>query len=116
MAEEKRKFGNREMQKHYDSTRPAAKSDDGEEKGSDEHEEPDGDEQPIEDSVAEHGPAEHMEMHTHHADGHVHKSKHHDAESAHDHVGKAFGEESEPMADDGGSSAGMSSAIPTMRG
>lgn len=110
---EGRKFGNREMQKHYDSTRPAAKSDDGN-KGSG-HEEPDGDEQPIEDSVAEHGPAEHVEMHTHHSDGHVHKSKHHDAESAHEHVGKAFGEESEPMADEG-DSGGMSNAIPTMRG
>jgi hypothetical protein len=111
MAEEKRKFGNREMQKRYDESRPKEKD---EPKA---HEEPDGDEQPIEDSVAEHGPAEHVEMHTHHADGHVHKSTHHDAESAHDHVGKAF-EESEPMKDEeagamGGQHSG-GSGIPTM--
>lgn len=107
-------FGNREMEKHYKSTRgnPADKmSAEPESKGEPEQE------QPIEDSVDEHGPAEHIEMHTHHKDGHVHKSKHHDHQSAHDHVSKAFGEtqqEPEPAGD--AAEYHQPSSIPTLGG
>ena len=69
-------------------------------------------EQNIEDVVSEHGPAEHVEIHSHHKDGHVHKAKHHDSASAREHVSKAFGEEpeheAEPMPGESGDQ------IPTM--
>ncbi len=60
-------------------------------------------EQPIEDVVREHGPAEHVEIHSHHKDGHVHKSVHHHHDSAHQHISHAMGEHqqhAEPDADD----------------
>ncbi len=113
------KFGNREMQKHYDSTRgnSADRMGKQEAKAEPDHEEPDGDEQPIEDSVDEHGPAEHIEMATHHKDGHVHKSKHHDHQSAREHVSKAFGEEEQPMHEAGDADEyHQPSSIPTLGG
>lgn len=108
-------FGNKEMERHYKSTRgnPADKM-----SGETKTEEPeDREEQPIEESVDEHGPAEHIEMATHHKDGHVHKSKHHDHQSAHEHVTKAFGEQPE-MQHEAGDAAEYSqpSSIPTLGG
>ena len=104
-AKDGKNFGNMEMRNHYDRTRPEQKQ---EESGG-EHE--DG-EQNIEDVVSEHGPAEHVEIHSHHKDGHVHKAKHHDSASAREHVSKAFGEEpeheAEPMPGESGDQ------IPTM--
>lgn len=93
VAKDGKKFGNIEHGRHYDATRPGTEKTKvaEQDKGA---EEPD-----MKDVVAEHGPAEHMEMHSHHADGHVHKATHHDSHSAHEHVDKAFdeGEESEGM-------------------
>jgi len=86
-------FGNHEMGKHYDATRPEPKE---EEADKGEHEEG---EQDIQDVVSEHGPAEHVEISSHHKDGHVHKSKHHDGHSARSHVSQAFGEEPEHEAE-----------------
>jgi hypothetical protein len=120
MAEEHRKFGNREMQKRYDESRPKAEKEGKGSKDGEEHEE-----KPIEDVVSEHGPADHVEIHSHHGDGHVHKSSHHSAMEAHDHVSKAFdeegggmgeGEHHEPDGDEGEMSEGMGGgAMPTMR-
>jgi hypothetical protein len=75
-----------------------------------------GEEQPIEDVVNAHGPAEHLEIHSHHKDGHVHKSVHHHPDSAHHHVSAAMVEHeqhSEPDGDEG-KSMGMA-AIPPMQ-
>jgi hypothetical protein len=89
-----------------------------------EHAEPDGDEgmeheeQPIEESVKEHGPVEHIQMHSHHQDGHVHKSVHHDHHSAKHHIDKAFGEKDEmPAHEEGGmgEEMGGGGGIPTMK-
>jgi len=109
MAQDGKAFGNREMGKHYDSTRPKAKppSSEGQER---EEAEPDMDQ-----VVSEHGPAEHMEIHSHHGDGHVHKSKHHDSHSAHQHVAKAFGEEPQEQESPMGEQS-EPMAIPGMRG
>lgn len=108
-------FGNNAMGQRYDESRkPKAKESDG-----GEHEQEDG--ASIEDHVAEHGPADHVEIHSHHG-GKVHKSTHHDAQSAHEHVSKAFGEEpeenehQEPDGDEAESMAGEGMpAIPGMR-
>lgn len=114
-AHDGKNFGNHEMGKHYDATRPKKKAESDE--GGGEHE------QDMDGVVAEHGPAEHVEIHSHHADGHVHHATHHDAHSAHEHVSKAFdeGEESEgeheaeePEAEPVGDDGGMPS-IPGMR-
>lgn len=114
-AKDGKMFENREMGAHYDRTRPKAKESD---EGGGEHE------QDMDGVVAEHGPAEHVEIHSHHADGHVHKATHHDAHSAHEHVSKAFdeGEESEGAheADEGDEAEPMSTgggipSIPGMR-
>jgi hypothetical protein len=84
MAE--KRYENKEMQKRYEESRP---------KGGGKHkaEKDDGDdsERTIEDVVEEHGPADHVEIHSHHGD-HVHKGTHHDVEAAKEHIGKAFGE------------------------
>lgn len=89
MAEQR--FENREMQQRYDESRKSSKREDGEDHKPAE-EEADG-EPDMADVVEEHGPAKHVMIHSHHEDGHVHKSKHHDAESAHEHIAKAFDEE-----------------------
>jgi hypothetical protein len=109
-AKDGKAFGNHEMGKRYDESRPKAGPAEREMGGEEEHE------QPIEEAVEEHGPAEHVEVHVHHKDGHVHKSKHHDAESAREHVSKAFGDEGEHagMEHGGGEEAAMPSAIPGM--
>lgn len=107
------KFGNKEMERHYNSTRgnPADKMSAAPSKDEPEERE----EQPIEDSVDEHGPAESIEMSTHHKDGHVHKSKHHDPQSAHEHVTKAFGEQDEqPMEAGDAPEYHQPSSIPTL--
>ena len=113
-ARDGKNFGNHEMGKRYDSSRPK-KSDDGEKEEKDGK---GGEPEDMSDVVAEHGPAEHVVIHSHHSDGHVHKSeKHHDAESAHAHVSKAFDEEmpmSEPDGDEGGGEMAVPS-IPGMR-
>lgn len=105
-AHDGKNFGNNEMGKHYDKSRAPmaekAPTMDGEE------------EQPIEQSVQGHGPVQEIEMHSKHKDGHVHKSRHHDSKSAHDHVSKAMGEEESPEMQDQGEE--MSSSIPGMRG
>ena len=84
-------FENREMQKrHEESRKPKA------EEHEPEAENEGGSEEDMRDVVEEHGPAEHVVIHSHHSDGHVHKSgKHHDSHSAHQHVSHAFGEEPE---------------------
>jgi hypothetical protein len=107
MAE--RKFENKEMQRRYDQSRPKAED----------REEPaagDENEKSIEDVVEEHGPADHVEVTSHHGK-HKHKSEHHDAQSAKEHIDKSFGEEGagderehEPEMGDGG----MGGGIPTM--
>jgi hypothetical protein len=98
MAE--KRYENKEMQKHYESTRP---KEGGDKKTMSKmgggHEEHDS-EQNIHDVVAEHGPADHVEIHSHHG-GHVHKQKHHDAASAHAHIDAAM-----PQQEPGGASAG----------
>jgi|ERR1700722_4483250 len=77
----------------------------GKSEGSDEQ-----NEQPIEQSVQEHGPVTHMEVSSHHQDGHVHKSTHHDPMSAHHHVDTAMPQQPEP--EGGNMGAG---GIPTMK-
>jgi len=115
-AKDGKAFGNHEMGRHYDATRGNA-ADVGEKE---EPEEKDG-ETEIEDAVKEHGPAEKIEMHTHHEDGHVSKHTHHDKESAHRHVDEAMGERDdeehgEPDGDEamGGGESAMP-AIPGLR-
>ena len=110
-------FGNTEMGRHYDKTRPEG----GKERVSTHASEGAESDKDMKDVVAEHGPAERMEMHSHHPDGHVHKATHHDHESASKHVDEAFGKESEPEDMDGeheepdGDEAAMPS-IPGLRG
>jgi hypothetical protein len=62
-------------------------------------------EQPIEEVVGAHGPADEMEIHSKHRDGHVHKAKHHDAHSAHHHVDTAMPQQQEEQG--GGDMGGM---------
>jgi len=110
-ANDGKAFGNHEQGKHYDSSRS-------EPKGPKVKPEPEGEhqEENMQDVVSEHGPAEHVEIHSHHEDGHVHKSKHHDAHSARNHVSMAFGEQPEEHAEpDGDEHAAMQApSIPTM--
>jgi hypothetical protein len=82
-----RNFGNLEINRAYERSHPSASA-----TGEPSHEEPDGDEQPPEEVAQEHGPAEHVEIHSHHKDGHVHKSVHHHPDSAHHHVSAIMGE------------------------
>jgi hypothetical protein len=111
------KFGNAEMERHYNSTRgnPSDRMSQPKHKSEEKQDFPEHDEKPIEESVDEHGPAEHIEMHTHHKDGHVHKARHHDHQSAHDHVSKAFGEQPEHEAG-GAPEYDQPSSIPTLNG
>lgn len=111
------KFGNMEMQRHYDSTRgnPADRTSRHKPESEEKADFGERDEQPIEDSIDEHGPVEHIEMHTHHKDGHVHKSMHHDSHSAHEHVNKAFGEEP-PQEAGSAPEYDQPSSIPTLNG
>lgn len=111
------KFGNMEMERHYNSTRgnPADQVTP-KHKSEEKQDFPERDDQPIEDSVDEHGPAEHIEMHTHHKDGHVHKSMHHDHQSAHEHVSKAFGEEQPEHEAGEADEYNEPSSIPTLNG
>jgi hypothetical protein len=115
----RRKFQNLETQRMHENkeaSKQAAK-----------HSEPDGDEaapagdeEPIENVVDEHGPADEVEITSKHGK-HKHKSVHHDAASAKEHVSKAFGEESEPAEGEGEQGGGESyggggGGIPTMGG
>lgn len=110
-AKDGKAFGNTEQGRHYDRTRKAVtEKDEPAERA--EHAEPDGDEQPIEQSVEEHGPVEHIEMHSHHKDGHVHKSKHHDGASAHEHIEKAM---PQPQAEPEPQAMAAPAGIPGMR-
>src|SRR5271154_3738558 len=91
MAE--KRYENKEMQRHYDKTHKEGGGKKMSGMGGGEHHEPDGDEggeKDMHDVVAEHGPASHVEIHSHHEDGHVHKAKHHDAMSAHEHIDAAM--------------------------
>lgn len=104
-AKDGKNFGNHEMGKHYDSSRPAeAKAPANKESGamSESH----ADDGPQHEVVSEHGPATHTEIHgpektgdgshhvhSHHEDGHHHVSKGHDVESAHDHSEHMMGGE-----------------------
>lgn len=106
-AKDGKSFGNHEMGKHYDKTRPAAPHHAKEPKDSGGE-----GEQDMNEVVAEHGPAQHMEMISHHQDGHKHKAVHHDAESAHQHVSTAFQEE--PQGEQGGGAPAMAGALPGM--
>lgn len=109
-AKDGKNFGNHEMGRHYDATRPAKEDGEGKD-GDSEHS--------IEEHVEEHGPADHVEIHSHHG-GQVHKSTHHDAESAHEHISKAFGEaeagSSKEHGEPDGDEAEMSEGIPGFRG
>ena len=89
MAKDGKAFGNREMGAHYDKTRPKPKA---EPKG-ERMEAPE--QQDIQESVQQHGPVTHMEMHSHHKDGTVHKDTHHEPMAAHQHVSHAFGEQNQ---------------------
>lgn len=100
-------FENREMQSHFEKSRPEGGSK-MESKGG-EHE---GHEENMRDVVEEHGPAEEVEIHSRHADGHVHKSKGHDHASAKKHMSEAFGEEPEEESQEAPEHEGAS--IPTM--
>ncbi len=98
-AKDGKNFGNRQQQKAYDE-RPAKK-----ESKAPEHAEPDADDmgsdQPIEEVVAQHGPADKIEMqHDHeggkhtvtsHHGGHKHVAHHGSADEAHMHAAKAAG-------------------------
>src|SRR5271154_4607894 len=119
MAE--KRYENKEMQKHFENTRSKGSGEHAGKKTMGKHE-PEENENSIEEHVAEHGPADHVEIHSSHG-GAMHKSMHHDAESAHEHIHKAFG--GEPMGENnenaeemGGTdsehSAGGAPAIPTM--
>ena len=116
MAE--KRYENKEMQKHYDESRPKAGGAAKKTMGSHKSEES---ENSIEEHVAEHGPADHVEIHSHHG-GMMHKSMHHSAQEAKAHIGKAFGEnemaeDNEPEIDMHGTDSEPSSkgaVIPTM--
>jgi hypothetical protein len=119
MAE--KRYENKEMQRHYERTRP--KEGHGERANPrGEHHEPENEgdgAKDIHDVVAEHGPAEHVEIHSHHEDGHVHKAKHHDAQSAHQHIDTAMGQSETPGSANGLESPGGAppmggGGIPTM--
>lgn len=110
-----RKFENREMQKRYDESRPKEGGD--KKMGGDKT--PDGDEKGIEDVVSEHGPADSVEVHSHHGK-HTHKSKHSTPDEAKEQIDKAFGEapaeqgmEAEP--EPGGAAPAMGGGMPTMK-
>lgn len=109
-----RKFQNIQHGKTFDRVRKEEKSSKKskpKEKSMDESEH----EKPMHEVVAEHGPVHMMEMHTRHEDGHVHKSEHHDAGSAHQHVDEAFGtEHQEPDGDESMMPAVSGSAPPGM--
>jgi hypothetical protein len=107
---EGRRYENKEMQKRYDSTHPAKKESKPAAKES-QHQP----EESVEDVVAKHGPADHMEIHSFHG-GHKHSMTHHDAGSAHDHVSKGFQEESmeQPQQQAEPQPMQSSGAIPTM--
>lgn len=106
-AKDGKAFGNRQQMKAYDE-RPVKK-----ESKAAAHAEPDGDEgsdQPIEEVVAEHGPAETIELHhddaagkhhviSHHGE-HVHKATKAGREEAHEHAQKAAGLQPEPPQDE----------------
>ena len=122
-------FGNRQQQKAYDERKPKT-----EEKHADHedteasHPAPDGDQgeqMPIEEMVANHGPAEEVSIHHDHTagkhsvesthGGKKHKSEHGSADEAHMHAAKAAGVtvpgEEQPMDPMGG---GMPGTIPGM--
>lgn len=105
-AKDGKNFGNHEMGKHYDSTRPAGKSSAPEAKSAGTQSESHADDGPQHEVLSEHGPATHTEIHgpgksgdgshhvhSHHEDGHHHVSKGHDLESAHDHSEHMMGGE-----------------------
>jgi hypothetical protein len=114
MAE--KRYENKEMQRRFEQSRPKkdgmgmGKMKEKESMDGDE----DMDEKPIEDMVKEHGPADHVEVTSHHGK-HMHKSMHHDAMAAKEHMDKAFGdgEEGEHMPEDESGMA-MGGGIPTM--
>jgi hypothetical protein len=106
-AKDGKHFGNHEMGRHYDKTRPEPKTKAKEDEGEGEVEREDSD-MPMGDVVAEHGVAHKSEIKadedgehtvtTHHEDGHKHVSHGHDAHSAHMHSMHAMtGEEPEGM-------------------
>lgn len=106
-------FENREMQQHFDKSRGESAGA-GKMKAEDSGER-EGHEENMKDVVEEHGPAEEVEIHSHHADGHVHKSKGHDHASGKKHMAEAFGEEPEEAeAEPSETPEHESASIPTM--
>jgi hypothetical protein len=109
-AKDGKSFGNRQQMKAYDEREPK--------NGSEQvhHNEPDGDEgkegseQPIEEVVAEHGPADKIELHHDDAAGKHHVTSHHGGfthkavkagrEEAHEHAKAAAGVQPEPPQDE----------------
>jgi hypothetical protein len=122
-------FGNRQQMKAYDE-RPAQSGAKKEPKAAAAHAEPDGDEgneQDIQEVVAEHGPAEKIELHHDDAAGKHHVTSHHGGfthktvkagrEEAHEHARSAAGIQPEPPQDETDSAAhgeGTAPAIPGM--
>jgi uncharacterized protein len=106
-AKDGKRFANHQAGRYYDNVKnPVA----AEEAKGEPQQEPDGDEggeQPIEDVVAQHGPAHatHIQkdegedgsysVHSEHEDGHKHSSHGHDIHSAHKHSLKAHGADEE---------------------
>jgi hypothetical protein len=106
-AKDGKAFGNRQQMKAYDEREPKNGSE------TVHHNEPDGDEasdQPIEEVVAAHGPAEKIELHhddaagkhhvTSHHGEHVHKAVKAGREEAHEHAKAAAGLQPEPPQDE----------------
>jgi hypothetical protein len=114
MAE--KRFENKEMQKRYDSSRMPEAKGGGDDEEMDAKGGEDGGEDSAEDVVAEHGPADSMEMTSHHADGHKHKAHHHSPEEAHEHLDKMMpmGESEHEDAGGGMGEAEMPGGMPTM--
>ena len=74
-------------------------------------------EQSPEEVASQHGPADHLEITSHHKDGHRHTMHHHHPDSAHQHVDAAMGGgHSEPEGDEGGEQEhGGFEAVPMAR-
>lgn len=101
-ADGKMRFEHEGRARGYDRDHPVKKT---AATGKGEHSESGGEheEKDIHSVVAEHGKANKMVMHSHHADGHVHSAEHHDAGSAHAHIDAAMGEgQQEPDGDETG--------------
>jgi len=103
-AKDGKRFANHQAGKYYDNVKNPVAAEESKGPLQQGPQEPDGDEgqeQPIEDVVAQHGPA-HMthisndgSVESEHEDGHKHSSHGHDVHSAHKHSLKAHGADEE---------------------